>query len=113
MAATLLASKVKSLSDSLGITQEEVGEITGSSPRTVARWVAGASLPQRHTRDRVLELVYVADQLSKVMKKEAANLWLFTPNPLLGHEKPADRIKRGDFQSVLNLIEALADGVIF
>ena len=113
MSGTLIARKVRSLSDSVGMTRDEVSQITGSSPRTVARWVSGESLPQRVSRDRLLELVYVAEQLSRVMTKEAANLWLFSPNPMLDHQRPADRIKAGDFQSVLNLIEALADGVVF
>lgn len=113
MANTLLAKKVRSLSESIGLTQEEVGDITGSTARSVARWSSGAVVPQKMNRERLLELVYVADQLTKVMKKEYANLWMFTPNPLLDHERPADRIKRGDYKSVLDLIEALADGVIF
>jgi hypothetical protein len=47
-----------------------------------------------------------------VLRPEDANLWIFSPNELLDGDSPAERIERGDFKSVLAVIEALAEGVI-
>ncbi len=89
-----------------------MGKLLKASPRAVSRWRTGESVPQRMTRQRLLELVYIGEQLSKVLKPEDANLWIFSRNDLLGGDSPAQRIERGDFKSVLALIEALAEGVV-
>lgn len=106
-----IASTVKNVSQLLVLSQDEVGSIVGTSARTVARWSAGEAEPQRASRERLLELFFVAGQVAKVLKPEAANLWMFSPNELLGADTPAERIRSGNFRSVLALIEALADGV--
>jgi hypothetical protein len=89
-----------------------VGKLVQASPRAVSRWKTGESVPQKLTRKRLLELGYVGDQLSKVLRPEDANLWIFSRNELLGNDTPAERIERGDFESVLAVIEALAEGVV-
>jgi len=110
--ATAVAGKLDYLSETLSLTQEEMGELLGTSRRAVSRWRAGESRPQRVAKRRLLELAYIGEQLSNVMRREDANLWLFSPNALLGGDSPADRIPKGDYRSVLALIEALADGVV-
>jgi transcriptional regulator with XRE-family HTH domain len=109
---TAIATKLADISDSLLMSQEEIGEVIGASGRTVSRWTSGEVAPQRAARQRLLEFAYVADELSKVMKPEDANLWVFAPNALLQHDSPADRIRHGDYRTVLALIEALADGIV-
>lgn len=107
-----IALKVRQVADSLDMTQEQVGEVVGSSTRTVARWLSGDAVPQRQSKQRLLELAYVAQELGKVLEPEDANLWIFSPNVLLEHDSPADRIRVGDYKAVLGLIEALADGIV-
>lgn len=107
-----ISSTVKNISHLLLLSQEEVGSIVGTSARTVSRWSTGEVEPQRSARDRLLELVYVGEHVSKVLEPESVNLWLFSPNELLAADTPAERIRKGDFRSVLALIEAPADGVV-
>lgn len=106
-----LAEKVSVAIEALGLTDEEVGSIVEASGRSVARWTAGEVVPQRLNKERLLELAYVADALAEVLPREHANMWLFTPHRRLNHEKPADLIREGRYREVLNLIEAMADGV--
>jgi len=73
--------------------------------------MSGEAAPQRDKKQRLLELVYIGEQLNKVVRAEDANLWIFSPNELLGGDSPADRIKQGDFRRVLALIDALAEGI--
>ncbi len=108
---TPIAERVRYLSRTLELTQEEVANIVGASPRTVARWSAGVAAPQKLTRQRLLELVFIGEQLSRVLRAQDANLWIFSPNRLLQGDSPADRIRKGDYRTVLDLIEALADGI--
>ena len=107
-----IADRVKNLSNTLALTQEDVGKLVKASPRAVSRWKAGESVPKKLTRQRLLELVYVGDQLTKVLRSEDANLWIFSPNELLDGDSPAERIERRDFRAVLSVIEALAEGVV-
>src|SRR5436190_1050888 len=90
-----IASRVKGVSEKLDLTQEEIGNLLGTTQRTVNRWATGESVPQALTKKRFLELVYIADQLSALLKAEEANLWIHSPNRLLGGESPADVIRRG------------------
>jgi transcriptional regulator with XRE-family HTH domain len=107
-----LASKVSSIIRILGLTQEEVGEIVDASPRSISRWVAGTVAPQRTSKLRLIELAYVAEALSEILPRDHANLWMLSPNRLLEHDSPADRVHAGRYKDVLNLIEALADGIV-
>jgi uncharacterized protein (DUF2384 family) len=107
-----LAHRVTDLISTLGLTQEEIGQIVDASARSVARWSNGDVVPQRLNKQRLVELAYVADAVTEVLPREEANLWIFTPNRLLGHDSPADRIRTGGYRDVLDLIEAIADGVV-
>lgn len=110
--ASTIATKVKDVSGKLALSQAELGEIVGTSARTVARWSSGKAEPQREAKTRLLELVFVGERLAGILKPEAANVWIFSPNGLLNADTPAERIRAGDFRTVLALIEALADGVV-
>ena len=111
MGANALATTVTSAIDRLGLTYEEVGEIVDASPRSVARWTAGKVVPQKLNKQRLLELAYVADALAEVLPRDHANVWMFSPNRLLEHRKPADLVRDGEYQRVLALIDAMAEGV--
>ena len=107
----VLATKVKGTIDSLGLTNEELGGILDASARSVARWSAGDVVPQKLNKQRLLDLSYVAEALSEVLPREHANVWMFTPNRMLEHERPADLVRIGEYKKVLDAIEAMADGV--
>ncbi len=112
-----LAHRVTDLIAALGLTQDEIGTIVEASGRSVARWSSGEVVPQRLNRQRLnrqrlIELAYVAEQVTTVLPADRANLWIFTPNKLLEHDSPADRIRDGRYRDVLDLIEAMADGVV-
>jgi hypothetical protein len=96
----------------IGLTQEEIGSIVDASGRSVARWTKGEVVPQRLNKQRLVELAYVADLVTEVIPSDKVNLWMFTPNRLLDHDSPADRIRNGRYRDVLGLIEAIADGIV-
>ena len=107
-----LAHKVTGLISGLGLTQEEIGTIVDASARSVSRWSSGEVVPQRLNKQRLVELAYVAEAVTAVLPPDEANLWMFTPNRMLGHESPATRIHDGHYRDVLDLIEAIASGVV-
>lgn len=109
-----IALRVRNLGERAQLSQDDVGRIVGVAPRTVARWVAGDASPQQSAKERLLELAYVADQLIEVLglAPADANLWIFSPNRLLSGHKPAELIHDAEYRRVLDLIEALADGIV-
>jgi hypothetical protein len=110
--ATALAAKLHLITDTLALPREDVASIVGSTPRSVSRWLSEDAAPQRLSRQRLIELAYVAEAVSEVMDPEDANIWLMSPNRLLNHDSPAKRIREGDFRSVLAVLDALADGIV-
>jgi putative toxin-antitoxin system antitoxin component (TIGR02293 family) len=92
------------------VNQVDVARVTGTTPRSVNRWLEG-SQPRRAAEDRLLELNAVIDLLRQVLRDEPARLWLRSPNPELGYEKPLDLIAAGEYRRVIGALLALAEGV--
>ena len=89
----------------------DVARILETNPRTVSRWLRHETEPRWEIRERLLEFFAVMERLQQVVKPTAAHDWLFTPNRLLHHEKPADLLRQGRFREVLAIVDALGEGV--
>ena len=107
-----LARSVSTITDRLGLSQDEIGEIVDASGRSISRWISGSAAPQRLSKQRLMELAYVAEAVTEILPRDRANYWMLAPNRLLGHESPAHRIHQGGYRDVLELIEGLAEGVV-
>jgi len=86
--------------------------IADASGRSVGRWLRGEVVPQKLNKQPLIELAYVAELVTEVLPAERVNLWMLTPNRLLEHDSPAERIRSGGYRDVLGVIEAIADGVV-
>jgi putative toxin-antitoxin system antitoxin component (TIGR02293 family) len=89
----------------------DVARVSDSNARSVTRWRAEEAVPRREAEERLLELRAVVDLARKVMRDSAARLWLRSPNPDLGYEKPLDLIAQGRYQRVIDLLLAIGEGV--
>lgn len=89
----------------------DVARVSDTNPRSVLRWRVDAAAPRREAEERLLELRAVVDLARMVMRSDAARLWLRSPNPDLGYDKPLDLIAEGRYQRVIDLLLALAEGV--
>ena len=85
----------------------DVARVSDTNPRSVSRWKAEETAPRREAEERLLELRAVVDLARRVMRDNAARLWLRSPNP----DKPLDLIAQGRYQSVIDLLLAIAEGV--
>lgn len=108
---TIYAERLGRIRNATHLSQEDVARVVGSTTRTVARWAAGQNAPRGSARQRLLDLAAISQQLEKVMKPEAAAAWLHEPNAELGNMRPLDLVEQGRTREVLDLIEAIADGV--
>lgn len=88
----------------------EIGQITGVGDRAVQNWARGSSRPEGASRDRLLELKYVIEQLSDVYTDEGIEIWLHGRQQALGGQRPLELLEGGKFEAVLTAIERLAGG---
>ena len=106
-----LARRLRGAAERTELDQADFAQVLGTNPRTIARWLADETEPRTDARRRLLEVLAVLEQLSGLMRPQAAHDWLFSPNPLLEHEKPIDLLTQGRWRRVLALIDALDEGV--
>ena len=88
-----------------------VARILNRDPKTVQRWLRRETTPRWDVREIVLALNVVLERLAEVIDPAAAEDWLFTPVPSLEYARPVDLIRAGRAREVLNLIDALGEGV--
>lgn len=106
-----LAERLGNVSHRVDLDQADLARVLDMNPRTISRWLGRESQPRPEARERLLELIAVLEQLSGVLKADAAHDWLFTPNPVLDHHKPVELLRAGDCRRVLGAIDGLAEGV--
>lgn len=108
---TTLTSLLDHLYEGGVVDTADLARVSDTNPRSVARWKAAAATPRRDAEERLLELRAVVDLARRVMRDEAARFWMRSPNPDLGYEKPIDLVTAGQYQRVVDLLLALAEGV--
>ncbi len=106
-----LAERLDRASGRVELDQADLARMLDTNSRTVSRWLSRQTAPRPDARERLLELIVVLEQLSGVLRPQAAHDWLLTPNPSLDHHKPVDLLRTGEFRRVLGAIDAMAEGV--
>jgi hypothetical protein len=98
------------LQDALG--QKLVAYIANvSSPKTVARWVAGEGSPRTDAEERLGVAFYIFRLLSEVESSYVVRSWFAGRNPLLDEVAPATVIREGRMQDAIAAAKAfVADG---
>lgn len=105
--AHLLIEQARSLRDRAGLTHADIARATGAKPATVRSWLAGTHGPAGERAERLLELTAIVEHLLEVFKPEYVALWLRTPIPALGYEKPLDVILASNYMRVAELVSEL------
>jgi transcriptional regulator with XRE-family HTH domain len=105
-----VAVRLDSIKKHAGIRSREIAQLLDTTPQTVSRWQQGHVEPQPTKLQQLLTLEWLTDQLAEFYAPAEARLWLFSPHRLLAGQRPADRIARGDADSVLALIDQLREG---
>jgi uncharacterized protein (DUF2384 family) len=94
------------------LTTAEVADITGVRSRQVQHWLAGSHRPQGDSKERLLELHYIIEQILDVYTPEGADIWLHGRNRRLDGRRPVDLLRDGDFEAVLYEVEQLKSGAM-
>jgi putative toxin-antitoxin system antitoxin component (TIGR02293 family) len=91
----------------LGIDNAAIARATGAARATVSAWMRATRRPKAEHRDRLLELVAIADRLTTVMDDEQVGLWLQKPSIALNDERPLDAIANGRYRDVSKVVAEL------
>lgn len=94
-----------------GLKGRDIANIVGVSPPTVSRWSRGDGGPTIDKQRIIAELRWVAERLSDFYEPDEARLWLQSPHPQIGGNRPYDLINQGRTNEILEIIERLDSGV--
>ena len=109
--STAISRKLESIRTKSAMKSAHVADLLSTRPETVSRWNQGRATPAFEKEQLLLSLEYIVDQLSDIYQPDEARHWLYSPQKLLDGHRPADLIKQGDVERVLEIIEELNDGV--
>jgi uncharacterized protein (DUF2384 family) len=88
-----------------------VARILSKDTKTVRRWLTSQTAPRWEVKETVLALNVVLERIAAVVAPGTAEEWLFTPVPALDNNRPVDLIREGQYRQVLDLIDAIGEGV--
>lgn len=106
-----IARKLDTIQRMSAMRFADVAKILGARPETVSRWNQGKASPRRDTEQLILDLEYMAEQLSDFYEPADIRLWFFSRQKLLRGEVPAELIQQGRSDEVIAVIDQLRDGV--
>lgn len=102
------AAEIARALKSYGLTQADVGLVTGVSDRAVRGWAVSTVRPVRY--DRLAELRDLVVLLSDSLTPRGVGQWLHARNRLLGGDRPLDALAAGGGQDVRAAAQAFVDG---
>lgn len=108
--SAVISKKIDSIRELGGINSRDLAQLLSTTPETVSRWRGGKTEPQPDSRDSLLRLEYLINELSELYNPKEAKLWIYSPNSLLDGKRPLELIHGGDIELVLDVIAQLKDG---
>lgn len=107
-----VAVRLDSIRKKARISSSEVADLLGTTSQTVSRWRRNVVQPEQDRLRLLLDLDWLVSQLADFYEPDEARLWLYARHPLLDGDRPFDRIKRGQMDDVLALIDQLRSGAV-
>jgi len=104
--------KVRPLREWFGLTQEQFATAVGAGLRTVARWEAAGSGPERPTGEGKVaaDLVEIRKLAIRLMGEKTAQEWLHAPLPILAGRTPIEVILTDRPSPILRILREDVEG---
>jgi hypothetical protein len=93
----------------VGFTQKQIASATGATDRSVRNWSATGAISRLHD-DRIRELSDISLMLSETMTPRGITQWFSARNRLLGGQRPADLMARGETEAVRQAAASFVEG---
>jgi transcriptional regulator with XRE-family HTH domain len=91
-----------------GISQQELSAAVGASVRSVQNWASGSAAPRGASRERLLDVQFIVEELQSVFTVEGVEIWLHARNRNLGSARPIDLLTSGEVDRVLEEAQRLS-----
>lgn len=91
-----------------GMSIDEMSQMLGSDVRSIKRWEAGETYPQKEMRQKLTALFALELHLKQTFKTpEAIRIWLRHESPFFGEMTALDVLRAGRLDRVEAALEAL------
>ena len=87
----------------------DIARILGVSQRSVERWARGDVGMRWEALEHLLEVKVALDLAMQLMSADAG-MWLRSPQPSLGYDKPLDILQARGYRRVIASLQALGEG---
>lgn len=103
---------LKRFRDQLGLTDTDLSAAFAVSPRTLARWRKGEAYPQHEAREKMNQLLALADTLDDTFDSvRAGQAWMHSESRYLGGLTPAEAVRAGRIDRAHLALRAMDAGV--
>ena len=103
---------IEQLERDLGLETDILASALEVTARSVERWRAGETYPQRDARQRLATLIELDERLRQTFdSREAIKTWMHSENRYLRGLKPVEAAKVGRFDMIEAALDALDAGV--
>ena len=93
-----------------GLSEVDLADGTGASPRTVRRWAHARTQPQARYQRHIDDLRMVVALLDDSLTAKGTRQWLCSRNRYLNGQRPIDVLREGQFDRVQEAAQAFRDG---
>ena len=108
MKRNVVAEKLELLRTRAAIRSVDVANMLGTTPETVSRWNRGRAYPRPGKENLLMDLEYIVERLAEFYSDpRTARTWLYSRHRYFNGVRPADLIREGRAQEVLEAIQAM------
>lgn len=105
--ATAFATEAAYVKELGHLGTPDIARATGADLTTVRAWLRDDRSPSGRYAERLAELSFIVERLSRVIRQNYIRVWLLKPNTAMGDDKPVDLIARGDYRLVSRVVSSL------
>jgi transcriptional regulator with XRE-family HTH domain len=103
-------AELEELRSGFGLSERELAQALGTTPRTLRRWLAKETVPQPGMRERIEDLMQVLRDLHGSVRPEAVPKWARRRVDLLGGRRPVELLVCGEIEPLIEVAEGLRTG---
>lgn len=105
--ATAFATEAAYVKELGQLETPDIARATGADLTTVRAWLRDDRSPSGRYAERLAELSFIVERLSRVVRRDYIRVWLLKPNAAMADDKPVDLIGQGEYRVVSRVVAAL------
>jgi DNA-binding XRE family transcriptional regulator len=108
---SVTSEEIKGVRERVGLSQEQLAQLLGTSWVSISRWEREVSKPSAHLEARLKRLEKLLDHIGNALPRREMPRFLQTPQPLLRGYKPIELLESDyAFEDLLAFVDAAKSG---